>query len=118
MATKVLGKLFWLDTGGVQWIYSPLLMLIPAVVVGHAMGVLAYRQVGQNRRFGVPPWWAEALYKSAGKQRFSVRPHKAAGVYFLLPLENRIGEIALTFWIVLALLLANVKTQPFIYFQF
>jgi alginate O-acetyltransferase complex protein AlgI len=118
MATRVLAKLFWLNTNGVQWIYSPLLMLIPVVIFGLAMGVLARRQVGKNRRFGVPPGWAEALYRSAGKQRFSVRPHKAAGVYFLLPLQNRIGEIALTLWIALALLLANVKTQPFIYFQF
>jgi len=95
-----------------------LLMLIPVIVLGHVIGVIAQRQLGQKQSYGLPPYWAQALYRSETKSRFVVRPHKWAGVYFLLPLQSRVGVIAFTFWIVLAFLFASVESRPFIYFQF
>jgi alginate O-acetyltransferase complex protein AlgI len=118
IASDVLRKVFWLDRGGIEWIYTPLLMLIPVIVLGHVIGVTAQRQLGQKQTYGLPPSWAQALYRSETKSRFAVRPHKWAGVYFLLPLQSRVGVMAFTFWIVLAFLFASVESRPFIYFQF
>ena len=58
----ILKKLFLLDTSGVTWFYSPFFMLLPIVIAGHAMGVLAQRRKqateSRDRRiFRLPGRW-------------------------------------------------------------
>jgi hypothetical protein len=50
--------------------------------------------------------------------RFAVRPHRAAGLYVLLPLPGFVGSFVLTAWLLLVYLFASLNTSPFIYFQF
>ena len=49
---------------------------------------------------------------------FAVRPHRAAGIYVLLPLPGFVGRFLLMAWLLLIWVFAAVETSPFIYFQF
>jgi alginate O-acetyltransferase complex protein AlgI len=115
----ILRKLFWLDTSGVNFFYSPLFILIPLVVVGHMVGVIAqnrFHAPGASLRRCPAPAWASKPY--AGSGRFAVRPSKVAGVYVLLPIPSLWGGAALTLWLLAVFLFSSLRTAPFIYFQF
>ena len=117
-AAIIISKVFWLDASGIEWIYSPLLALIPVVILGHVLGVLAANSMPENATFAQPPAAWQFLYRGVHKQRFATKPHRASGIYMIIPLHNAFGMAALTVWAALALLLAPIKTNPFIYFQF
>ena len=116
----ILRKLFLLDTDGITWFYSPLFMLLPLVVAGHAIGILAQNRRnarGSRDRRILPPAWAERLYQwSHG--RFALKPSRAAGVYVLAPLPTFTGGFILTIWLIGLFLFTSMDTSPFIYFQF
>jgi hypothetical protein len=120
VAVAMLRKLAGLDPGGTVWFYSPLVLVMPLVVLGHLFGVLA---AGQARTATAtpervpPPAWATGLYRRAGGA-FAVRPHEAAGLYVLLPLPGFAGGFVLTAWLLVVLVFSAMKTSPFIYFQF
>lgn len=114
----ILRKILWIDRTGIEWVYSPLLVLVPLVILGHVLGVLAASRMPEHAAYGKPPAGWRFLYNGARKERFATKPHRAAGIYMILPLHNAFGVFALTIWAVVALLAAPLRTSPFIYFQF
>ena len=111
-------KVCWLDSTGVIWTYTPLLLLVPLLIAGHILGVVAATRMDRNTRYAGPPDLWDFLYSGIAKRRFVLRPHRAAGMYILLPLHNFIGVFCFVSWAVLAFLFSPVRTNPFIYFQF
>ena len=111
-------KVLWLDNTGVTWTYTPLLLLVPLLIAGHILGIVAGTQMGRDARYGGPPDLWEFLYWGVAKRRFALRPHRAAGIYILLPLHNFVGVFCFVSWAVLTFIFSSVRTNPFIYFQF
>ncbi len=111
-------KVCWLDSTGVIWTYTPLLLLVPLLIAGHILGVVAATRMDRNARYAGPPDLWDFLYSGIAKRRFVLRPHPAAGIYILLPLHNFIGVFCFVSWAVLAFLFSSARTNPFIYFQF
>ena len=119
-ASVIVQKILWLDPAGVNHFYLPLALLLPIVVLGHWLGVIASDQAGAagaHPRWVAAPRWAASLWERAGA-RFAVRPHPAAGLYVLLPLPGFVGGFVLTTWLLLIALFAAIDSSPFIYFQF
>jgi alginate O-acetyltransferase complex protein AlgI len=116
----ILGKIFWLDRGGAEWFFSPLFLLLPVVIAGHVVGVLAEKQASspdaRGRRIGAPGW-ARRLYEAQGG-RFAFKPSYVAGIYVLLPLPGFVGGFILASWLLGVFLFSSLDTSPFIYFQF
>ena len=95
-------------------------MLLPVIIAGHALGVLAARRKdaeGSTPRRILPPIWAEGLYRWSN-MRFALKPSAAAGIYVLTPLPTFLGGFILTVWLIGLFLFASLDTSPFIYFQF
>jgi alginate O-acetyltransferase complex protein AlgI len=116
----IVRKLFWLDTSGANFFYSPLFMLVPVVVIGHILGVIAQRQFyapSSSLRRCPPPAWAIRAYAGNGG-RFGLKPSRVAGVYVLLPIPGFWGGFLLTVWLLVVFLFSSLKATPFIYFQF
>jgi alginate O-acetyltransferase complex protein AlgI len=116
----ILRKIFYLDTSGSPWFYSPLYMVLALVILGHFLGVMAARQnewTDSGVRWILPPSWAAPLY-ALSRQRFAVKPSKAAGVYVLAPVPGFTGGFILAVWLLGVYLFASLQTAPFIYFQF
>jgi alginate O-acetyltransferase complex protein AlgI len=74
--------------GGIVWIYSPLFMVLPIAIAGHALGTMAARR------------------------------NSISGTYMLLPLPGFAGAFLATCWILALLLFGATGANPFIYFQF
>ncbi len=91
MAATVLHKMSGLAPGGIVWFYSPLVMVLPLVIGGHAVGIIAARRVGS-------------------------RP--ITGTYVLLPLPGFAGAFLAACWLLVLLLFGGTGANPFIYFQF
>jgi alginate O-acetyltransferase complex protein AlgI len=91
VAGGVLRKMFGLASGGISWFYSPLLMVLPLVIGGHAIGVIAGRRVHSNY---------------------------ITGNYVLLPLPGFAGAFLAACWLLTLLLFGATGANPFIYFQF
>ncbi len=116
VAAVILRKIFWLDRTGRLFFYSPLLMLLPIVILGHILGILAKAQEDRSNDGRIrPPGLLQPLY---GAGRFAVRPHPYAGIYVLLPSTGVAGGFTATTWLTLLLLFSSLDTSPFIYFQF
>jgi alginate O-acetyltransferase complex protein AlgI len=116
----ILRKLFLLDRTGIDWFYSPLFMVLPIIVFGHALGMLAARRKlapGSTPRHILPPDWAESLYVWMGG-RFAVKPSAVAGIYVLIPMPTFVGGFVYAIWIIGLFLFSSLNTSPFIYFQF
>src|SRR5262249_2892850 len=88
LATAIIRKILSPGSGGIVWLYSPLFLVLPLVVLGHWVGALAARQAltpaSKPKRI-VPPQWATRIY-SNNHEHFALKPHKSAGIYVLLPL--------------------------------
>ena len=118
VAVIVLKKILWLDRGGVQFIYSPLLMLLPILILGHLLGEFANMQARKSCDGRIrPPAILEFLY-GGRETRFAVRPHPLAGIYVLLPSPGFAVGFLATSWLIAMILFASLNTSPFIYFQF
>jgi len=119
-ALLILRKIVGVEGGGARFVFLPLFLLLPLVVVAHMIGISAARHGRlpwlKPRRVAVPSW-ARRVYAAAGSQ-FAVRPHAAAGIYVLLPLPSVVGTFVLTLWVLVVYLFASLSTSPFIYFQF
>jgi len=118
LAIQTLRKVVGMDSGGIVYFYAPFFWLFPLVILGHIFGVIAARQsrapAAMPRRIPAPRWAAK-LYSDS---RFAVKPSKAAGTYFLLPLPGFTGTFFLTAWLLIVYLFASLDTNPFIYFRF
>ena len=122
-ALTIYAKLFGLAPEGIAWFYLPLFLLLPLVILGHALGWLAAKQARERRgwRTVVAPRFLASLYRRAGSGRprpFALRPHPSSGLYVLLPPVGFACGLALTSWILLLILFSATNTSPFIYFQF
>jgi alginate O-acetyltransferase complex protein AlgI len=87
-AGTMLFKMSGLAPGGIAWFYSPLFMVLPLVIAGHAIGV------------------------------FAARSNRISGKYVLLPLPGFAGAFLATCWVLALLLFGATGANPFIYFQF
>ncbi|HUR37125.1 MAG TPA: MBOAT family O-acyltransferase [Terriglobales bacterium] len=94
---KILGQ----APGGVEFLYSPLFMLLPLVITAHVIGKIAERA---PRPFKVGP--------------IIFRKHPISGSWALVRVQGFAGAFLLTAWLLLLLLFATVNVSPFIYFQF
>jgi len=62
------------------------------------------------------PSFASRVYDSAAG--IALRPHRASGLYMLLPRPGFVSAFVLTVWLLGLFLFSPVHTRPFIYFQF
>ncbi len=114
-AMTILRKLALLDQTGMVVHYSPLYLLLPIVIVGHMLGLLAARQYRLNPYRALAASWLKWLY---GQQRFAVKPHSFAGIFIILPPQPFLNTVLVTIWVLMLVLLSPTETSPFIYFQF
>jgi alginate O-acetyltransferase complex protein AlgI len=115
----VIRKVLGLASGGIQWVYSPLLELIPLIVVAHliGLGTAKVATLSSSKRRVRPPRWLAPVFAGNG-ERLAVRPHNAAGLYCLLPVPSLAGGFVIGLWSIALYLFAALNTSPFIYFQF
>jgi alginate O-acetyltransferase complex protein AlgI len=90
IAAVVLEKMAGFAPGGIEWFYSPFAMVLPLVIGGHIVGIMAARRPSNS----------------------------ISGVYALLPLPGFAGAFLATCWILALLLFGATGAHPFIYFQF
>ncbi len=89
-------KMSGLAPGGIAWFYSPLAMVLPLVIAGHAIGIRV-----QHARTGL------RLYRNP-----------LSGTYVLLPRPGFAAAFLVTCWLLALLLFGATGASPFIYFQF
>ena len=102
-----------------MWFYSPLLLVLPLVIAGHLVGIVAARhaaRAGSSRRIP-PPKWIASIYAHA-RAPFGVRSRSFSGVYVLLPLPGFVGAFLGACWMLALVLFCATGASPFIYFQF
>ncbi len=119
VALSVLRKMSGLAPGGIQWFYSPLLLVLPLVTAGHLIGIAAARRAGMARghRRVSPSAWAASIYARA-RVPFVARSRFLSGIYVLLPLPGFAGAFLGTVWMLLLVLFCATGVHPFVYFQF
>jgi hypothetical protein len=114
----MLRKMTGLAPGGIVWLYSPLLMVLPLVVVGHVVGVLAARRsvaTVPGRRLLLPV--RPASFISHGGSWSQIKANRLSGVYvFLRP--TFLGGFIAGCWVLAILLFCAIGSNPFVYFQF
>jgi alginate O-acetyltransferase complex protein AlgI len=103
-AGVMLRKMAGLAPGGIPWFYSPLAMVLPIVIGGHWIGVVASQRATSGNR--------------TGPLGLRVKPDAISGVYSLLPLPSFAGGFLAACWILALFLFGATGASPFIYFQF
>jgi alginate O-acetyltransferase complex protein AlgI len=120
-AMLMVKKIAGLEPGGATWVYLPLFLILPLVAAAHAAGVwiaAQEKESGTTPEHWVPaPSFASRVYDAAGRG-IALRPHRAAGLYMLLPRPGFVSAFVLTVWLIGLFLFSPVHTRPFIYFQF
>jgi hypothetical protein len=120
IAMLMLRKIAGLEPGGATWVYLPFLLMLPLVVAAHVAGwwiASQERKTATEAENWVPAnGLAERVYSSS--PGIAVRPHRAAGLYMLLPRPGFVTGFVLTVWLIGLFLFSPVHTRPFIYFQF
>jgi hypothetical protein len=115
----MLHKIVALDASGVRWIFTPLLVVAPFVVVAHLMGLHTARifeALKRPSRKATAPPVLRALYGSSGTM--VRRPSALSGIYVLLPSQTFWYGMVATMWVAVILLFFATQSSPFIYFQF
>jgi alginate O-acetyltransferase complex protein AlgI len=117
-AFSMLRKMAGLAPGGVAWLYSPLLLVLPIVIVAHMVGIMAARSTGPtgSGRKVTPPTWVASLYANA-RASFIVRSDRLSGVYLLIR-PRFFGAFLIACWVLAVLLFGATGAQPFVYFHF
>ncbi|MDP9177823.1 MAG: MBOAT family protein [Gemmatimonadota bacterium] len=119
-AMLMLRKIVGLEPGGANWVYLPLLLIVPLVVAAHAAGVWIGAQEKRTKtspeKWVPAPGFASRIYDAAAG--IALRPHHASGLYMLLPRPGFVSAFVLTVWLLGLFLFSPVHTRPFIYFQF
>jgi len=114
-AAVMLKKIMWWDGSGIQYVYTPLLMLLPLVIFAHWLGVLAAQRTGRQTGSFVPGWLPIRIPAGA---RFPIRRYRLAGVYLGLPKNLFLESCTITAVVLVIFLFGDIQTSPFIYFQF
>jgi alginate O-acetyltransferase complex protein AlgI len=118
VALSMLRKMAGLAPGGIAWLYSPLLMVLPIVIVAHVVGIVAARRalsIGSAPKVHSPAWVA-SFYASA-RASFMVRSSRLSGIYVLMR-PSFLGALLLASWVLAVLLFGATGSNPFVYFQF
>lgn len=117
-ALSMLRKMFGLAPDGIAWLYSPLLMVLPIVIVAHVIGIVAARHAlptGSGQKVHSPAWVA-SFYANA-RASFVVKSSRLSGVYvFMRP--RFLGAFLIASWVLAVLLFGATGANPFVYFQF
>jgi hypothetical protein len=107
-----------LAPGGIFWLYSPLLMVLPIVIAGHLVGVFAaHRSAGTGSARKLFPLVRHSSFASHRLGPFAIRTSRLSGVSVLL-LPNFLGGFLGASWVLVILLFSAIGTNPFVYFQF
>lgn len=116
-ALVILRKMSGLAPGGIAWLYSPLLLVLPIVIAAHIIGVKAARGylITAWRIKILRPAWLASLQQNV--RAFSSVRSRQSGVY-VLTRPTFLGAFVLTGWILALLLFGAIGINPFIYFQF
>lgn len=117
-ALQMLRKMAGFAPGGIAWLYSPLLMVLPIVFIAHVVGIVAARSAlptGSGRK-AHPPAWAASLYANA-RASLIVRSSRLSGVYVLMR-PRFLGAFLIASWVLAVLLFGATGANPFVYFQF
>lgn len=116
VAFTILRKMAGLAPGGVAWLYSPLLLILPFVIVAHIMGIIAARGVTSTGREVLWPAWVASMYTHA-HESFRISSSRLSGIYVLLR-RGFLGSLLAVAWILALLLFGATGDNPFVYFQF
>ena len=117
-ALIILRKMAGLAPGGIAWLYSPLLLALPIVIVAHVIGLLASRgYLGRGARLEETlPAWLASLYASV-RAFLTTRTSPLSGLYVLVR-PSFFGGFLIASWLLALLLFAATGANPFVYFQF
>jgi alginate O-acetyltransferase complex protein AlgI len=117
-ALTILRKMAGLAPGGIFWLYSPLLMVLPIVIAGHLVGVFAaHRSAVTGSARKLFPLVPHSSFASRRLGPFAIRTSGLSGVSVLL-LPNFLGGFLGASWVLVILLFSAIGTNPFVYFQF
>lgn len=119
LALTMLRKIVTLDTTGVRWVFTPLLIIIPLVIAAHFIGVHAARLYATARRGArkvTAPQLFQPLYGTSGTM--VRKPSAAAGIYVLLPIQPFWNGFVAAAWVLAIFSFSAISSNPFIYFQF
>jgi hypothetical protein len=117
-ALDVLRKMSGLAPGGITWLYTPFLFVLPIIIAAHIIGVKA------NRGYLLTAWririlrpaWLVSLQENM-RAFAAVRSNQQSPVY-VVTRPTFLGAFVLTSWILALLLFGATGANPFIYFQF
>jgi alginate O-acetyltransferase complex protein AlgI len=118
IAVTIILKLTGVAQGGIAWLYSPLLLILPIVIAGHAIGVKAARIAGAGGRptnFHIPG--RVAALDVQCRESLEIRYSRYWGAYVLL-LPDVLGSFLISAWVLTLLLFSATGANPFVYFQF
>jgi alginate O-acetyltransferase complex protein AlgI len=118
-ASTLLRKLVFADAGGASYVYLPLFLLLPVIVLSHWLGHYLNTAAEKSRfsRRLEAPGFVHRIYEGCCA-RFATKAHSSGGYYVLLPLPGFFGGAFTTTWVLSLYLFCSVNTSPFIYFQF
>ena len=104
LALSLLRKMTGLAPGGIAFLYSPLLMILPLVIAAHAIGIMAQRGAWPSLRAKLHP-------------AFQVDSNRLTGAYVLLR-PKFFGAFLITSWLLVLALFGATGAGPFVYFRF
>jgi alginate O-acetyltransferase complex protein AlgI len=117
-ALSMLRKMAGLAPGGIEWLYSPLLLALPIVIIAHVVGIVAARcalSAGSASKVHSPAWVASLCANA--RASFMVRTSRLSGIYVLMR-PSFLGALLLASWVLAVLLFGATGSNPFVYFQF
>jgi len=114
----ILRKMAGMAPGGIVWLYSPLLMVLPIVIAGHVVGSLAARRSVATTpgRWLLPTVLPSSFISDCGPWS-QIEANRLSGVYVLLR-PTLLGGFIAGSWVLAMLLFCAIGSTPFIYFQF
>ena len=114
----ILRKMAGMAPGGIVWLYSPLLMVLPIVIAGHVVGSLAARRSVATApgRWLLPTVLPSSFISDCGPWS-QIEANRLSGVYVLLR-PTLLGGFIAGSWVLAMLLFCAIGSTPFIYFQF
>jgi alginate O-acetyltransferase complex protein AlgI len=113
-AFVILRKMAGIASGGVAWFYSPLLLVLPIVIVAHVIGIIAAPAAIPVTGAEAP--WIASVYREV-HESFRVYSDPLSGIYVMLR-RGFVGAFIATAWALVVLLFGSAGANPFVYFEF
>jgi alginate O-acetyltransferase complex protein AlgI len=117
-ALSMVRKMAGLAPGGIAWLYSPLLLVLPIVIIAHMVGIMVARRGGlpvSGRKAPLAAWITS--FCASARASFIVRSSRLSGVYVLVR-PRFLGAFVIATWVLTVLLFGATGANPFVYFQF